>query len=135
MLIGPGSTLIENPLELASLYLGGAVTGIGYVLGIVTGRQSEIGWRPESHARWLLIFTVAWTALLALRPLHWKPSPLPWDFAWVWAPSSLGVVLIVLASFAWMALRRQAFRAAATCAGLASLVALGNSLLVQIVLR
>jgi hypothetical protein len=135
ILIGPGSALIENPLALASLYLGGAVTGIGYVLCVVAVRHSEMEWRLDPYGRWLLIFAMAWTALFAVRLLHWSSLTPTGNFAWFWAPSALGVVLIVLTFFALMALRRRTFRAAASFAGLATIVAFGTSLLVQLLLR
>ena len=129
--IGPGSILVENPLALASLYLGGAVTGLGYVLSVVALRRSEIDWRPDAYASWLLVFAGLWTALLvqASRVLSRYPHPSPiragvssHDIVYLtaWAPLVPASVLILLIVSVYIAMRRQTWRPVAALAAVVS---------------
>ena len=135
----------ENPVALASLYLGGAATGLAYALYTVT-RAADPGRTPAGFARALLMTVVVWIALLIAAldwadhssrslalPLHGSlPSVVAVK---IWAPLLPASLLALLAILALAAARRNALRKACGWAGLAAILALLTSLLAQFVLR
>jgi hypothetical protein len=146
----PGFLASENPVALASLYLGGAATGLAYALCIVA-HASDSARTPTGFARALLIATILWIALLIAGP-HWIDHdfcsfalpPLESDLstiarrlivpAWepLLPPAAALVVLIVLAL---AAIGRNSLRKAGGFAAAASILAFLTSLLAQFVLR
>jgi hypothetical protein len=139
----PQLLLPENPFALASLYLGGAVTGLAYVVCVLAGRDGTGRW-PLGFAKWLFILTLVWTVLLeeGLRRKSYSRSleffahpsahaPLI-DF---WAPFVPAIALAAITFLAFTASRRGAFTKMRWLAGVAAILALATSLLAQVALR
>jgi hypothetical protein len=146
----PGFLASENPIALASLYLGGAVTGLAYALYIVA-RTPDPGRTPKGFAQALLIAMVLWIALLGAGP-HWldhtfRSIALPVHdtvissiasvmLVNVWAPLIPAAGLAFLAFSALSTAQRlNALRKTSRVAGFAAILALLTSLLAQFVLR
>jgi hypothetical protein len=58
----------EYPYMLATLYLGGAATGLAYAVAVTGVRGPVESWRPTRLAKGLLIVVIGWNALLGARP-------------------------------------------------------------------
>jgi hypothetical protein len=140
----PPLLLRENPWALASLYLGGAVAGLAYVVCVSAGRMDETERRPIGSAKWLFLLTLAWTVLLEevlprgshSRELEfWGRSSAPSSWIEYWTPLVLASALVVITFLAFTASRRGAFTKMRWLAGVTALLALATSWLAQIVLR
>jgi len=116
----PDSLARENPFALASLYLGGAVTGLAYAVFVVARGGADVARRPAKFAQALVIAAVAWTALLLettrnttlySRPLAWLSHGSSHTILLrsVW-PVLPAIVLVLLAFLAFAAARRQALK-------------------------
>jgi len=141
----PGFLASENPIALASLYLGGAVTGLAYALCVVA-RTPDPARTPAGFARALVIATVLWIALLVAGPRWIEPNPHSVSFTGlgsfltvidvsVWAPLLPAAVLVFLAFLAFTASRRNALGKTRGFAGAATILAFLTSLLAQFVFR
>jgi hypothetical protein len=125
---------LNDPLALASLYLGGAATGLAYVTWQLAFDTSGI--LQRGLARALAIIPSAWALLLACalrRPLlASSPSVFP---AIAWAALLLGAGLAALAWLTWAQARRGRPVAVRLLAGAAALVALAASFAAELALR
>jgi hypothetical protein len=137
----PGFLARENPLALASLYLGGATTGLAYAL-TVAARTPDPSRRTAAFAQAPVIAAVGWAVLLvvALRQLGRDPrssaffdSPPPIFPAWT--PLMPAAALALLTFLALHAARRNSLEKTRRLAGAAAALAFGTSLLAQFALR
>jgi hypothetical protein len=139
----PGAIVLENPLALASLYLGGAAAGIAYGLSVVA-RALDSTRRPAGFARALVAVIILWIALLGATT-RWhghmsRPLALSGGFdvsvaVGGWTPLVPAVALLALVWFALGATERNSLEKARRLAGVASALAFGTSLFAQFVLR
>jgi len=140
--ISPPLLVRENPFVLASLYLGGAATGLAYAVFATSVRSPVDAWRPRGFAKGLLIVSIAWIVLLAARP-WWLQRIVPLEavsseaMLYVRAVTvfGLGLVLLLLALFTMGAVRRNASRQARVMSGAAAVIALAEMLVAQFVFR
>jgi hypothetical protein len=140
--ISPPLLLRENPFVLASLYLGGAATGLAYAVFATSVRSPVDAWRPRGFAKGLLIVSIAWIAFLAARP-WWLQRIVPLEAVSseamldvrVMILFGLGLVLLLLALFIMAAVRRNAPGQARVMAGAAAVTALAEMLVTQFVFR
>lgn len=141
----PESLARENPLVLASLYLGGAATGLACVLFAISRPAPDAAPQLTGFSRVLVIVTIGWTALLG-EMLRLNPGASPRALALpgkdpahlhlviaAGTPFGLAIVLLILAFLAFAAARRKNLRATTWFAGVAALLAFVTSLLMQLV--
>ena len=139
--IDPPLLATEGPIALASLYLGGAIAALAYVLAVTVYETG--GKIARALARWLAICAVAWLGLLVFCAVHF-PQRAPAQVSGgagaallgnVWTPLPFSGLLLVLAFLIRRSLGRNRPDLARWLALTGIVVAFGASLWVQFVIR
>jgi hypothetical protein len=140
--ISPGLQVTETPFALASLYLGGLTSGLGYLL-FVSARVQPPG-SALKPAVWLLILTIGWGALLVTGCLSlWYPQvslflqydpPPVGPTVQLYSPivSALVVILLALSTLVTKRVRPAATRWLGLATALAAML---TNLITQVMVR
>jgi hypothetical protein len=131
----PALLNLKAPAPLALLYLGGATTGLAYVIGLLALEPN--GRILRKSGRWLALSALAWTALLIATLLRTGLLSVHRTFLLTngWVLLALAIGMLVLALLTWNAVRRGTAESSRWLATATAFAAFASTLLAEMILR